>query len=141
TPIALLPTPNVNCTGGKSSRKRRRVTEKRKSLRAASIPTNFLPRPWSREKCPAFFSSEKSTTSPASSAASISSGPGRPDFVPDKRCEAIGNWRLAICDLKQRAIEFQLQILQITNYQSQILNLRAFLHEEPAREDFGGLVQ
>ena len=92
TPIAPWLTPNIDCMRGKSRRKEPRVTEKRKSPRAASIPTNFPPRPWNQEKCPAFFLSEKWSTSPASSAASTSSGRGRPDFAPDRRCEAIGDW-------------------------------------------------
>ena len=40
------------------------------------------------EKCPAFFLSEKWSTLPANSAASISSGPGHQDFARAKRCEA-----------------------------------------------------
>src|SRR5713226_6781295 len=87
TPIAPALTPIGNCMRGRSSRKGPRVTEKLKSPRAASIPASFPPRPWKRGTCPAFFLSEKWSTSPASSAASTSSGPGRPDFAPVKRCE------------------------------------------------------
>src|SRR5882762_9440524 len=85
--------PNINCMRGKSSRKQPRVTEKLKSRRAALILANFLPKPWNQKKCPACFSLEKWSTSPANSAASTSSGRGPPDFAPDRRCEelVIGN--------------------------------------------------
>src|SRR4029077_12400632 len=100
-------------------------TEKRKARRAASIPASFQPRPWNPKKCPAFFSSERWSTSPANSAASISSGPGRRDSAPDRRCEF--TWETV------QALEAAVANLR--------LNLRAFLHERHAREDFRGLLQ
>src|SRR6267143_6156463 len=97
---------------GKSSRKQPRVTEKRKSRRAALILANFLPKPWNQKKCPACFSLERWSTSPASSAASTSSGPGRPDFAPGRRCEglAIDNLHFAISNNGQFKFNCQLQI-------------------------------
>src|ERR1019366_9151354 len=106
---------------GKFSPKEPRVTEKRKSPRAESIPANFPPRPWNQGRCPAFFSSEKWSMSPANSGASTFSGHGRPDLAPDRRCEDFLR--------KLRALD------------AAVLNLGAFLHERHAGENFGGLLQ
>ena len=59
-----------------------------RSRSAASTPPACPRRPWRRARSPACMRSAKASTSPAGSAATISSGPGRAPGPRDKRCKA-----------------------------------------------------
>ena len=79
---------NNSCTRGRSLPQEPKDTKKLKSPPAESIPTNSPPKPWRAAKCQASTSSEKSSTSPATSADSTSSGPGPPARPRVERCSA-----------------------------------------------------
>ena len=72
---------------GRSLRPAPKATRRPRSRRAALIPTSSQPRRWSRARFRGCTSSERWSTSPDISAASISSGPGRRDSRPARRSD------------------------------------------------------
>src|SRR5579864_647101 len=76
-PIKISSISNIAHMNGKSRRQEPKATKKPKLRAAESTPMNFPAKQWNAAKFPAFISSAKLWTSPASSEDLISNGPGR----------------------------------------------------------------
>src|SRR5208283_2595485 len=81
-----------------------RATRRPKSPPAASAPPRSPRKPWSAALSPDSISSEKWSTSPATSAASTSSGPGRPPPPLAARCDFSSSPPRRIVGLNQRQV-------------------------------------